>query len=86
MSDWGLKGGRAQPRGLPHILLHHEARGLRHDVSFGVNVLGLTPAPTGKEKGGEVMGHAEKDINKGLVILEDHVPPRHLDHSPRALL
>ena len=83
MSDWGLKGGRAQPRGLPHVLLHQEARCIRHDVSFGVNVLGLTP---GKEKGGEVMGHAEKDINKGLVILEDRVPHRHLDHSPRALL
>jgi len=86
MSNGRLKGGRAQPRGLPHVLLHQEARCIRRDVSFGVNVLGLTPAPTGKEKGGEVMGHAEKDINKGLVILEDHVPPRHLDHSPRALL
>ena len=83
MSDWGLKGGRAQPRGLPHVLLHQEARGIRNDVSFGVNVLGLTLAPTGKEERGEGMGHTEADVNTGLVILEEHVQPCHLDHSPQ---
>ena len=73
----GLRGGQTQPRGLSHkvlpqTLLPQEAKGIGHDVSFRVNVLGLTLAPTGKEERGEGTGHMEADVNTGLVILEEN--------------
>ena len=45
------------------------AKGVGHDVSLGVNVLGLSLTST--SKGGEGMGHTEEDIKTGLAIHEE---------------